>query len=231
MGRTTTSHPCSSTSWRSTRRPPTTTHERPSREGVLREAGGTVLLALHLDHWAPGEKEKIPETELPWDSLLNSSLLCPLVGNLPLRHVQELPEEDRHGWTPQSGLRFWRGRWEWRWEEWEEKSQGPRVRHHGGQVLQIWDQSWVDDDPPHHQPQVPNFELKFLGTGATVEQTLTVCVVLSVWTRRGRTTTWSSGETWPMTSAPGRGTTWTSLTLLFTEPTTGGTGGTDLELY
>lgn len=50
--------------------------------------------------------------------------------------------------------------------------------------------------------------------------------LLPVWIRRGRTTTWSNGETWPTTSVPGKEMTWISLTLQFTRATTGGTGRT-----
>lgn len=84
---------------------------------------------------------------------LSSSFFLP-VGDLPLSDVQKLPEEDWHGRTSKPRLRFRRRGWERSGKEREEEGQGPPVRHPGRQVLQIWHQAWVDDDPPHHQPQV-----------------------------------------------------------------------------
>ena len=61
---------------------------------------------------------------------------------------------------------------------------------------------------------------------AYCQHSLYCMCLLPVWIRRGRTTTWSNGETWPMISVPGREMTWISLTLQFTRATTGDTGRT-----
>ncbi len=53
--------------------------------------------------------------------------------------------------------------------------------------------------------------------------TVFVCV-WTAWIRRATTTTWLNGEIWPMTSAPGREISWTSLSLVHTKRRTGDTG-------
>lgn len=76
----------------------------------------------------------IEEETMPHPFLL---FLLP-AGDLPFCDVQKLPEEDRHGWSSQPGLRVRRGGWEQCGKEWEEKGQGSSVCHSRRQVLQIW---------------------------------------------------------------------------------------------
>ena len=97
MGWTSSAHPRSSSSWCRTWRPPASTHEGQSWEGVLCQVDRTILLALYLDYRAAGETGKINGgMDINWCSKRGISIF---LRHLKILQMKQFKMENNCSWS------------------------------------------------------------------------------------------------------------------------------------